>query len=269
MSSSPELMDINPNQWIADLTTADREILKSNAWVNEAIIYASMEILGKQCEEKIHGWQCSQLAQNLSFRPIPPSSRFVQIFHVGGNHWVTVSNVQNSEVNAISVYDSLPRRTMSTSFKEQICSLVQPRYAKVVFDIVRVELQPNAYDCGVYAIANATELAQGRDPVLCVWKTNDMRKHLISCLESGQFSQFPLVKKRRGTLGGRVRTSIPVSIQCIVCRMPNNKSKPMIRCSNCCCSYHLECVHLSSSKESTSAQDQWICGDCIRILELA
>ena len=87
-------MDINPNQWIADLTTADREILKSNAWVNEAIIYASMEILGKQCEGKIHGWQCSQLAQNLSFRPIPPSSRFVQIFHVGGNHWVTVSNVQ-------------------------------------------------------------------------------------------------------------------------------------------------------------------------------
>ena len=116
------------------------------------------------------------------------------------------------------------------------------------------------------AIANATELAQGRDPILCVWKTEEMRKHLILCLEGGQFSQFPLVKKRRGTIGGRVRTSIPVSIQCIVCRMPNNRNKPMVRCTNCRCSYHLECVHLSSSKEKSSA---WICDDCINIIQLA
>ena len=178
-----------------------------------------------------------------------------------------MSNVLNSEVNAISVYDSLPRKTMSTSFKEQVCSLVWPRYAKVLFDIVRVKLQPNLHDCGVYAIAIATELAQGRDPVLCVWKMEEMRKHLIFCLENGQFSQFPLLKKR-GTLGGHVRTSIPVSIQCIVCRMPN-KNKPMICCSNCHCSYRLECVHLSSSKGNTSSNDRWICDDCIRVLLLA
>ena len=52
---------MDPNQWIADLTTADKQILESEEWLNDAIIYASMEILGKQCEGKIHGkvhsWQ--------------------------------------------------------------------------------------------------------------------------------------------------------------------------------------------------------------------
>ena len=34
------------------------------------------------------------------------------------------------------------------------------------FDIVNVEGQPNAHDCWVYAIAYATELANGFNPAL-------------------------------------------------------------------------------------------------------
>lgn len=37
------------------------------------------------------------------------------------------------------------------------------------FDLVNVETQPNTYDCVVYAIANATELAYSLDPALCLW----------------------------------------------------------------------------------------------------
>ena len=32
---------------------------------------------------------------------------------------------------------------------------------------MNVVAQPNSYDCGVYALACATELAHGFDPVVC------------------------------------------------------------------------------------------------------
>ena len=36
----------------------------------------------------------------------------------------------------------------------------------ICFDIINVERQRNTYDCGVYALAFATELAHGADPTL-------------------------------------------------------------------------------------------------------
>ena len=56
---------------------------------------------------------------------------------------------------------------------------------------MNVVAQQNADDCGVHAIAYATELAHGTDPVLCSWDFENMRPHLIQCLESGVIARFP------------------------------------------------------------------------------
>ena len=48
--------------------------------------------------------------------------------------------------------------------------------------------QPNGSDCGVYAIAAATELAYGYDPVFCHWDTISMRAHLLGVRNHGAFS---------------------------------------------------------------------------------
>ena len=56
-----------------------------------------------------------------------------------------------------------------------------------------------------------------------------MRKYLLHAFEAGKIDGFPCVKNRRVALGMRVRKSIIESMYCY-CRMPNNKSKPMIRC---------------------------------------
>lgn len=36
-----------------------------------------------------------------------------------------------------------------------------------------IQRRPNSFDCGVFAIATATELALGRDPRLCYWDNLD------------------------------------------------------------------------------------------------
>ena len=63
---------------------------------------------------------------------------------------------------------------------------MKPDVQSLRFDFMNIQQQTNAYDCGIYAIACATELALGFDPVLCSWDCEHMREHLLNCLERGK-----------------------------------------------------------------------------------
>ena len=57
-----------------------------------------------------------------------------------------------------------------------------------------VPLQLGADDCGLYAIAFATELAFSYDLATLhtkKFKQNEMRTHLVSCLQNNYFIDFP------------------------------------------------------------------------------
>ena len=93
----------------------------------------------------------------------------VQILYVGKCHWLTTSNVNvhggASYIDTICICDSgRPTTDVTTS----VCSFYKCLGERVRFDIMNVSPQTNAHDCGVYAIAYATELAYGADPI--TWK---------------------------------------------------------------------------------------------------
>ena len=88
--------------------------------------------------------------------------RFVQIMLVNRNHWITVSNLQ-CPGNTIYIYDSM-FSTVDNRTKEKICSIWRPAASYVHYRMVNIQLQTNSYDCGLFAIAVATELAYNRDP---------------------------------------------------------------------------------------------------------
>ena len=148
--------------------------------------------------------QCSKR----NFPPIPHGESFIQILHVHNNHWVTVSNIDIKENtlyrNAICIYDSATSPRISTSMKEVICQFVKPKTEYLLFDTMNIQAQPNLNDCGLYAIACATEITHGHDPVLCAFNNAAMRSHLISCLETGYIERFPCKKIRRVPFGSRV-----------------------------------------------------------------
>ena len=58
------------------------------------------------------------------------------------------------------VYDSLPRKSVNHDLAKQICSFFKlPLRCKTVkLDVMNIELQPYSDDCGIFALACATEL---------------------------------------------------------------------------------------------------------------
>ena len=130
-------------------------------------------------------------------------STFIQILNVGRSHWIVVSNVGCKKA-VVNIYDSA-YNFLSLNTKKQICSLWQPSSDQVEFQLVNVQRQPNSSDCGLFAIANATELAHGRDPLLCMWDACQMREHLFNCLEIRKIEQFPLIRPRRIPVGKHIK----------------------------------------------------------------
>ena len=133
----------------------------------------------------VDGFQDTLLQQNFSWAV--PSSEFVQVLHVNGNHWITISNIGISD-NSVNVYDSLYNGITQTT-KELISKYVHKDRIKL--NIINVQQQENDSDCGVFAIAFAKCLLEGKDPSL--YDFVNPRKHLAQFLPEGIIPPFPKV----------------------------------------------------------------------------
>ena len=54
-----------------------------------------------------------------------------------------------------------------------------------------VQQQPNVFDCGIFAIAFATDLLYGNSPSNVSCEHEKIRKHLSICLQQSSFTSFP------------------------------------------------------------------------------
>ena len=68
--------------------------------------------------------------------------------------------------DSVCIYDSL-KVSICLDTKKQICSLLQPQGMQLTLDLMNVQHQTNLSDCGLFAIAFATELASQQSPLLC------------------------------------------------------------------------------------------------------
>ena len=141
----------------------------------------------------------------------------------------------------------------------EVCSLMKTKKREIHFDLVNVMRQPNGSDCGLFAIAFATELIHGFDPALCHFDTAVMRQHLMKCLENGHLSRFPCTKTRRIPLGGRIRKSFKEEVYCN-CRSIHDSLRQMIECTNCRTWYHKDCEKVDLDKSFKGIS--WSCSVC-------
>jgi len=92
--------------------------------------------------------------------------------------------------------DSLrPHQSLSQYVIRQLLQLFRGKVddnGKLQVNLVPSTPQPSRYDCSVYAVAYATELALNNAPARqAPFYTQQMRGHLERCLESGELEQFP------------------------------------------------------------------------------
>ena len=91
------------------------------------------------------------------------------------------------------------------------------------FDIMNIMAQPNAWDCGVFAIACATDIAHDRDPVLSQWDSTREEVSRKLCWAALHIT-FSNCQEKACSFG---RHCIEETIHC-TCRMPNDKQSAMI-----------------------------------------
>ena len=239
------------------LKAADKKILTSEACLNDAVINASQTLLKKQTTTYV-GFQNTLLGVNLGYKAIERGKPFIQILHSNGNHWITSTNA-GCAAGAVKVFDSAAYTYLTLRDKQQICSFIRPEDSQIKFQLVNMQVQPDSVSCGLFAIAVATELVHNKDPSRCMWDVDQMRKHLVQCLESQQLLPFPLVRERRVCPGSPFRKVIVEKIFC-KCRMPRDPRVGMdLQCSACLKQYHATCYGL---KELPGSGQKWTCHAC-------
>ena len=112
-------------------------------------------------------------------------NNYVQIFHCRSNHWITVSTI-GCQPGEIKVYDSLYDDVDVTTKNK----LEKTFASNLRYITPRLQKQKGTIDCGLFAVAFATNLAYGRNTFK--FDQSQMHHHLIACFEASKITVFPL-----------------------------------------------------------------------------
>ena len=94
----------------------------------------------------------------------------------------------------------------------------------------------------VFAIAFATDLCHGHDPVVVTYNQEKMHGHLLTCFEMRELSLFPRAEKTK-KINARMMKVIPIFCSC---KLPEAFNTNMVECEVCLQWHHYKCVGMTS-----------------------
>ena len=109
--------------------------------------------------------------------------------------------------DAVQIYNSGRPMKMKALIMKAICTMFKTASATIRFDNMNVQGQKGSFSCGLYAIAFATELVYGYNPIISNFDDRKMRDHLIEYFEKRHMSHFP-------TYGGQRRIHVGMEAIC-------------------------------------------------------
>ena len=164
-------------------------------------------------------------------------SEFEPIINTG-NHWVCLSTI-SCRPGTIKLYDSLFQRVSplpSAILVTCSCILGVPYCLKMR----RFKSIINSSDCGLFALAFATDLCHGINPVTQSYDQEKMRIHYMDCFNSLEMFPFPKTTRQVPYHVHNSRTTLDIFC---VCRMPNDNQE-YVQCFQCNGWYHPTCVDI-------------------------
>ena len=92
----------------------------------------------------------------------------------------------------VHIYDSLNSYGQGYSRETSKAICQKPYYSSAALRIINLPVHhhPNNVDCGVFAIAFATDCVFNIKPETATYKTDVMRTHLKECLTQNKFEPF-------------------------------------------------------------------------------
>jgi hypothetical protein len=254
--------DMKDPMWLPtlQLRLLDRVILETrNAWLNDRLIAAGMLLLKKYFTE-IGGF-CDPVMVD-ALRCHFANQTFVQVLYTGSNHWITASNI-NCNPGTVRVYDGM-QNVPSVCVKKQLAAICQVKESWLAIQLMNVDRQKVQGDCGLLAMAHATSLCMGQDPVNFVYAQEKMRQHFMDCLMLGKVQPFPVASNR--TVRKSVSVMVREKVYCI-CRQIFIRGQRMIDCKSCKEWYHPACTALSDSAFDEAAENRekhYVCPICVK-----
>lgn len=236
--------------WIKELqlNEDDRQCILPNQWLNDKIINVAQKLL-KRSHPEVNGLQKTYLGETLTYTI--ERGKFVQILHINGNHWITISNVFSQRNEIISVYDSFSSIDLPVKAKEQIAALICCPDKYFLLEFQSVSKQRGGSDCGLFSIAFATAICFKINPVAVDFKQEDLRGHLFMCLEDRKMVPFPSRKKKIENCLSKVKISV-------YCECRQIEIGRMIMCDGCQEWYHQGCVYIPKNAKKI----KWYCHRC-------
>jgi len=150
-------------------------VLESKQYLTCLVIDASQQLLKQETLLLLSELQAPQNGKQYRFKLVPGC--VIQILNIQKSHWITVSSI-GCELGTVHVYDRA-HAFINLDTELQICSFVRPSCCTLTILKVNIQRQPNGYDCGLFDIAKATELALGRDMILCYWDSTMLVMYVI------------------------------------------------------------------------------------------
>ena len=147
--------------------------------------------------------------------------------------------------------------------KQSIAAMLFTQQPRITLKFVDVQMQCGDRDCGLFAIAFATALCFGKQPEQLSFHQDQMRSHLIQCLETQEISMFPVKRERRNGYRMTVKGEQSYPIFC-VCRLPSLPNVSMIQCTACKLWCHIgACIKVSDKKALSDPKAAWNCPNCL------
>ena len=193
------------------------------------------------------------------FRMKFQSAPCVQIHHTANCHWVTSIKIKDYE--KVILLDSLQnmKEQITTSTAIQLTSLYNQSSKYIDEVIPKVQQQNNGLDCGLFAVAFATEFCFNgyKGDTVLEFDRQEMREHLYKCLVNKKLSPFPkLSLKRKSKLMRCPKIEKRLWKNCSECDFPDSVDV-MLHCTKQTCQNK---IHISCTDEG-----KWYCQSCKNI----
>lgn len=232
-----------------ELSNKELDVIRNGEWLTDQHMRLALTLLKKQFPN-MDGLHDTLYGCDLSF---PKTSHpFVQILNISNQHWVTIAS---SSSMTVRFYDSL-YPSISSLTKAQISAVMSCAERKITILRQKTQFQAGGSDCGLFAIAYATDLCLGQEPASVRYNQQVMRSHLLECLLKKKFTPFP---SKKGTQLKPTKDFIDIYCSC---RLPEQEGDRMAQCGSCDEWYHKTCQKIPEVVFSDQDAD-WKCSNCI------
>ena len=111
------------------------------------------------------------------------------MYTVGGNHWICTSS---NKLGRVEIFHSMYSGGLDDDVMLQICNAYSSYGSQIEVHVPHIQQQKGYEDCGVFAIAFATEICFGNAMAVHVrFKQTKMRAHLKNCMKNKRLTSFP------------------------------------------------------------------------------